>query len=96
MTKYKEVTIRFTASKTFQIPQKDDPFDDINLFASDHDLRFLEATIEEELEECPICSKYFKEILVREMETGQEVEGCEKCLDNWEPEEADEDAGSDR
>jgi len=96
MNKFKEVTLQFTAYKTFQIPIEDEPFDHLKLFCEDSDLEYCETKIIEELEECPICSKYFKEILVREMETGQEVEGCDSCLDNWEPEEADEDHNSDR
>ena len=95
-TLYKKATIKFTAYKDFDCPQEDDLLDKLKTFCEDNDIEFEESILLDTRDECPICGKFENEIIEREMETGQVVEGCQKCIDNWEPEEQDEDHNSDR
>ncbi len=96
MTQHKMATLKFTAYKDFDCPQDDDLLDRLKSFCEDNEIEYEDSEILDLRDECPMCGKFKKDIQCVETETGESIEGCQHCIDNWEPETDDRDDLQDR
>lgn len=95
-TLYKKAVLKFTAYKEFDCPQDQSLEDSLKLFCEDNGIEFSNSIILDKRDECPMCGKFVSKVHEVETEFGVELDGCQDCLDNYEPPEDDEDRNSDR
>lgn len=97
MTKlYKKAVLKFTAYKEFDCPQDKSLEDSLKLFCEDNDIECSNVIELDKRDECPMCGKFVSKVIEALSYTDVEIEGCQDCIDNWEPETDDRDDLQDR